>query len=446
MLLQFSMSNYRCFKEEIKLSMIASNYDKSTREAENVVYLPEFDLRLLKSAVVYGANASGKTKLIEGMAFMKYFILQSSKESQIKDQIPVDPFRLSEATEDAPSVFEMIFIHRDTMYRYGFEADRKQIHAEWLFHKPGTKEVELFYREGQHFELNDRKFKVKDLIDRDRIRANALLLSVAANWNDKLAEQILEWFHRFNTISGLKEEGYEGYSIDRFQQSAANKQAMLNMLKEAGLGIDDILIKKLDMDNLPKDMPDEVKSFLRQQKAEKEDAEFFSDLITVHKKYGEDKGMATGKVPFSMNEEESSGTRKFFALTGPVLETLQKGEILVADELANKLHPNLTCKLIEIFNSPSKNPHNAQLIFNTHDTNLLGSGLFRRDQIWFTEKDRYGAATLYSLNDFKSSDVRKGESYERNYIKGKYGAIPFLGDFEHLFPEPLAVSGHEDEG
>ncbi|WP_282777175.1 AAA family ATPase, partial [Phaeodactylibacter xiamenensis] len=211
-------------------------------------------------------------------------------------------------------------------------------------------------------------------------------------------------------------------------------------------GIEDILIQKLDINNLPKDMPDEVKDFLRQQKAEKQEAEFFSDLITIHKKYGEDKGMATGKVPFSMNEEESSGTRKFFALTGPVLETLQKGEILVADELANKLHPNLTCKLIEIFNSPSKNPNNAQLIFNTHDTNLLGSGLFRRDQIWFTEKDRYGAATLYSLNDFKSTDVRKGESYERNYIKGKYGAIPFLGNFENLFPEPLALSGHENEG
>jgi len=445
MLLQFSMSNYKCFKEEIKLSMIASNYDKATREAENVIYLSKFDLRILKSAVVYGANASGKTKLIDGMAFMKYFILQSSKESQIKDQIPVDPFRLSEATEDAPSVFEIIFIHRDTMYRYGFEADRKQVHAEWLFHKPGTKEVELFYREGQDFEVNDRKFKVKDLIDRDRIRPNALLLSVAANWNDKLAEQILEWFERFNTISGLKEEGYEGYSIGRFQQNPANKRAMLTMLKEAGLGIDDILVQKLDIDNLPKDMPGEVKNFLRQQKAEKEEAEFFSDLIIIHNKYGADKRMATGRVGFFMNEEESSGTRKFFALTGPVLETLQKGEILVADELANKLHPNLTCKLIEVFNSPSKNPNNAQLVFNTHDTNLLGSGLFRRDQIWFTEKDRYGAATLYSLNDFKSTDVRKGESYERNYIKGKYGAIPFLGDFENLFPEPL-VLGHEDEG
>ncbi|MCK6695826.1 MAG: ATP-binding protein, partial [Thermoanaerobaculia bacterium] len=121
-------------------------------------------------------------------------------------------------------------------------------------------------------------------------------------------------------------------------------------------------------------------------------------------------------------------TRKYYAMTGPILETLAKGDTLVIDELDSKLHPNLVCKLVEIFNSKERNPYNAQLIFNTHDTNLLNSGVFRRDQIWFTEKDRYGAATLYALSDIKN--VRDTDKLEDNYIQGKYGAIPYLGDFD----------------
>jgi AAA15 family ATPase/GTPase len=137
-----------------------------------------------------------------------------------------------------------------------------------------------------------------------------------------------------------------------------------------------------------------------------------------------------------LDNDESSGTFKFFSLTGPVLDALEHGYPLFIDELDSKLHPNLVCKLAELFNSTASNPHNAQLIFNTHDTNLLSSGLFRRDQIWFTEKDRYGAASLYSLSDFKS-EVRRTENFESNYIQGKYGAIPFLSDFSAPFKSQI---------
>jgi hypothetical protein len=143
-----------------------------------------------------------------------------------------------------------------------------------------------------------------------------------------------------------------------------------------------------------------------------------------------------------LDEDESSGTRKFFALTGPILNVLENGFTLVVDELDSKLHPNLVCKIVSLFNSKEFNKKNAQLIFNTHDTNLLSSGLFRRDQIWFTEKNKYGEATLYSLADFKSDEVRKTEPFEENYIRGKYGAVPFLGFFDHL---KIFLPEHEDE-
>lgn len=167
---------------------------------------------------------------------------------------------------------------------------------------------------------------------------------------------------------------------------------------------------------------------------EDEDAEFLSDVLTTHKKY-DDNNNLVGKVNLSLDDDESFGTRKFFALTGPVLDSLENGHTLVIDELDSKLHPNLVCKIVSLFNSKEKNPKNAQLLFNTHDTNLLSSGLFRRDQVWFTEKNKFGEGKLYSLADFKSEDVRKNDPFEDNYIRGKYGAVPYLGYFDNLIPQ-----------
>jgi AAA15 family ATPase/GTPase len=156
-----------------------------------------------------------------------------------------------------------------------------------------------------------------------------------------------------------------------------------------------------------------------------------SDVITTHKKYDLNKKTFVD-VMFSLIKDESSGTKKFFALAGPILDVIENGLTLIVDELDSKLHPNLVGKIISLFNSMDFNPQNAQIIFNTHDTNILSSGLFRRDQIWFTEKNKIGEAKLYSLADFKSDAVRKTESFEENYIRGKYGAVPYLGFFDNL--------------
>lgn len=430
MLLQFSVKNFRTFKEKVSLSLVASNYDKDTREFDNVYYDTNSNLRLLKSAVIYGANASGKSKLFEALGFMKYFVISSSKESQKGDEIDVEPFKLSSETENSPSEFEVIFTHNDVMFRYGFEVDKKSVISEWLYYKPKTKEIELFYRDGENFETHSRNFtKGKTVIKEGLVRNNALLVSVAAQFNDKTSIEVIDWFKELKTISGLNESGYRGFTLSK-TDDPNQKANILSLLKAADLGIQDIKLEKVDIDNLPKDMPKELKDRIIKEVTD-EKKELLSDILTSHKKFDSNK-KAVDIVNFSLDDDESSGTRKFFALTGPILDVIENGYTLIVDELDSKLHPNLVCKIVSLFNSKELNKKNAQLIFNTHDTNLLSSGLFRRDQIWFTDKNKFGEAKLYSLADFKSDEVRKSESFEENYIKGKYGAVPFLGFFDNL--------------
>lgn len=438
MLLQFSIKNFTVFRDKATLSLVASNYDKDTREAENVFESSKFDYRLLKSAVVYGANASGKSKLLEAMAFMGQFVNNSSKDTQKGERIDVEPFALNTETENEPSEFEVIFLFNDEQYRYGFEITKERVVAEWLYHKPKTKEIELFYRDGNQFETHAKNFAKGSMVAKQGlVRDNALLISVAAQFNDEAAITVLDWFKRLNYISGLKESNYQGFTMNR-TEDPCHKAKILELLKAADLGIQDVRIQKLDFDSLPKGMPKEVKdNLIREAKDRNVD---LVDVFISHKKYNENK-QAVHDIGFPI-DDESSGTKKFYALTGPILDVLENGDMLVVDELDSKLHPNLVCKIVSLFNSEKHNPHNAQLIFNTHDSNLLSSGLFRRDQIWFTNKDKYGEAKLYSLADFKSEEVKKNEPFEDNYIKGKYGAVPYLGFFDTL---NLADSKHEDE-
>ena len=192
MLVQFSIRNYKAFKEEAKLTLFASNYDKATLEADNVFEVPKFGLRLLKSAVIYGANASGKTKLVDAANFMRTLIKDSSKESQKGELIATEPFRLSTATEKEPSMLEVIFIHQDEMFRYGFEVTNNEVASEWLYHRPNTKEVEIFYREGQEFTTHPLLFRKGSFFVKEKmVRPNALMLSVAAQFNNKLTERTM---------------------------------------------------------------------------------------------------------------------------------------------------------------------------------------------------------------------------------------------------------------
>ena len=415
MIIQFSVRNFRTFKEKATLSLIASNYDKETREKENISDANIYNLRILKSAVIYGANASGKSKFIEALMFMKHFAITSSKESQKGAKIPVEPFKLSAESENEPSEFEVIFTYKKVMYRYGFEVDKNRVVSEWFFHKPKTKEVELFYRELQNFKIHPRSFQKGAIgVKEGLVRDNALLLSLAAQLNDSTAINVIDWFSELNVISGLKENEFSENSITKVK-TENGKNRILDFLKKADLGIVDLDFLEINSGQF-KENP-------------------FSVILTKRNKF--DRMIKIGQSSFFLNMDESEGTKKYFYLLGFVIDAIEKGSAIVIDELDSKLHPNLVEKIVLLFNRKELNPKNAQLIFNTHDTNLLSSGLFRKDQVWFTEKDKFGEARLYSLADFKSDEVRKNEAFEDNYIRGKYGAVPFLGFFDNLIHENL---------
>lgn len=433
MVIKFSVRNFKSFKEQASLNLIASNYDKNVLEEDNIVNVDinnksHEGLRLLKTAVVYGPNASGKTKLFEALSFMKHFTITSSKDSQAGEKISVDPFRLNlESLEDS-SEFEITFLNGKKIYRYGFETTKDEIISEWLFYKENVKEVEIFYREGQIFEsINKNKFKKGAMIAKaNLVRENALFLSVAAQFNDEFAIEVINQFLTIKNMSGIDEESYGEYTLSKLEGN--DHQKLVNFLQNADLNIEGIDLQKISES---KDFPNEIEEKERKVLTSILDKgqTIVSDIKTSHKVYNEEL-QQVGLSDFSMEKDESSGTKKFFYISGPILDVLENGYTLVVDELDSKLHPNLVRKIVSLFNSKEYNKKNAQLIFNTHNTNLLSSKLLRRDQIWFTDKDRYGASKLYSLADVKN--VRKNEAFEDNYILGKYGATPYLGDFHEI--------------
>jgi AAA15 family ATPase/GTPase len=422
MIIDFTVGNFLSFRERVTLSLEAS----SASELEPTNVFRAGDLRLLRAAVVYGANASGKSNLIKAMTFMKRLTVTSSKETQIGDEIDVTPFRLSE-DGGKPSYFELRFIRDKTRYRYGFEVSRKRVHREWLYSQVTSKEANLFTRDAGGISVNRNRFKGgRDLTN--KTRTNALFLSVAAQFNQQIARQLVSWFKGLRFISGATDMAFLPYTLERLEDEKCKKR-ILEMVRNVDLGIDDISGKsiKVTADRLPKDMPAGLKKQFVALKGET------LEIRTVHRRLSGDK--VASSVEFDLESDESEGTRKFVAMTGPLIDTLDNGYVLVIDELDARMHPLVTRYIISLFNS-RMNRCNAQLIFATHDTNLLSSDYMRRDQIWFTEKRDDGSTSLYSLIEFKAPStgkrVRKDASFRKDYIQGRYGAIPFIGDFNLL--------------
>ncbi|WP_071891361.1 AAA family ATPase [Hymenobacter sp. PAMC 26628] len=430
MLISFSVRNFRTFRERVEWSLVASP-DK-TREEDNVVDLPAFGLRLLKSAVVYGANASGKSKLVDVLEYMRWFVRSSSKNGQAGESTQVEPFKLNPDSVQDTSEFEIQFVHQNALYRYGFEVTSAKVRAEWLFTRTekgirNKPEIELFYRTEQEITHHPRRFGgiVGELVKNAAVRENALLLSVAAQFNQPRATAILEWFNQLVVLSG-RDEAWEGALTFILLRYPDRKQHILDFLRDADLDIDHVQEEEQDLPIQRNTKPTESAENLRNWSIQQH-----ANAKTLHRAYNDAREPAE-PVEFSLQLDESAGTQKMLVLAGPVLSAIDQGHVLVVDEMDARLHPNLISKIVQLFNSKTTNPNNAQLLFNTHDTNLLASGNFRRDQIWFTEKNRYGEATLYSLADFKTDVVKKDDDFEANYVRGKYGAVPYLGNFNAL--------------
>lgn len=417
MLVQFRFNNFKCFPKDTILSMVASNYYKDN--LKNVVGTKQ-KYSLLKGAVVYGANASGKTKLFQAFDFMKDFVLHSTSDKTISNDIPIDPFRLSDETKDAPSTFEVVMLHKDIQYRYGFEISHKQVISEWLFRKK-TKEISVFFRNEQEVEYNRTYIDSKianNLLDANMMRERALFLSMLAQWNDKQCSDIRTWFAMSNVIS-VPQNNFAFYTLRRMQSGM--KENILQMMHNADIAIDDFAINEVAKDSLP----EEIQRILPPDAAE---AHIIDGVKTIRMRYDRNKERA-GHETFLMDADESHGTQNFFALTAPILDTLESGKVLFIDELDCGLHPMLVDKIIQLFQSERTNPKNAQLIINTHNVNLIRDDkLFRRDQIYITKKNRYGEVQLEALAKYEP----KAEwNLGKQYLEGRFGGIPYINDLGH---------------
>lgn len=425
MLLEFSVGNFLSFRDKKTLNLAAT----AIKEHVDTNIIRKEKHSILKGAVIYGSNSSGKTNLIRAMSTMRRLVLQSFEQSSTAE-LDVTPFLLQTEMEEKPSFFEVLFLLNDTRYRYGFEADNTSIKAEWLYEARKQTEKPLFIREEDGIEVMKTFAEGKDL--EEKTRNNALFLAVVDQFNGKTAKSIMNWFNNFVTISGLGHERYTAITFKMLDDDNT-KPLLQDFFNTVDLGFDSVKLntKEFDVNHLPKDMPESIMKEL----STKLQGKTMVDAITLHKKYNS-KHKEVGTVEFDMDSQESAGTNKVFNISGPVFDVLTDGGVLIVDELDASLHPLLTLAITQLFHSVDKNPSNAQLIFATHDTNLLTYGNFRRDQIYFVEKDRYGGSDLYSLVEYKeagaSTTVRKDRSFEKDYIQGRYGAIPFIGNLSNI--------------
>ncbi|MCB0105426.1 MAG: ATP-binding protein [Caldilineaceae bacterium] len=420
MLVEFATKNFRSIKERQTLSMVSTS-SKELRDSNTMPILSNKQ-SLVRSAVIYGPNAAGKSNLIKALKTMEEIVLESA-QGQRGDKLPVIPYSFDPATATMPTEFNIVIVCDNVRYDYGFAATPERVVEEWL----------LAYPKGRAQSWIDRKYNpttecyewgnTEKLIGprhlwQEATRSNALFLSTAIQLNNKQLQPIFDWFN--STIRFLDSNVSPSLSV-RLADSVEGKNDLIPFIQNADFAISDIEVQheKFNPESIPGDFP----NALREQLVERlKDAETVN-IQTVHRG-------PNGDVYSLDMDEESEGTKAFFAFAGPWLDVLKNGWVLAVDELDSSLHPLLVKHLVQMFHNPQINKNGAQLIFTTHETSILSQEVFRRDQIWFVEKDEFNATSLYPLSDFSP---RKGvENLESGYLRGRYGALPYFRNIERL--------------
>ena len=420
MLIEFRVKNFRSIRDEQVLSLAGSK-DKTLMDTHAVnTGVPAIPF-ILRSAVIYGANASGKSNLIKALQYMRGVVLESATVIQPGQTFGVQPFRLDKSSANEATEFEVTFLLGKVRYQYGFSMTPERIVSEHLLVYKSFKPQRWFER---YFDVNSGKdiyefgssLKGPKNLWEKATRPNSLFLSMASQLNSESLRVVFEWFSSqlviFNEVATLN----QGFSIGMLGETK-DKREICDFLTAADISINDIDIetRKVPGQTFHFDMA-AGKTEVRQEEIEEQKIRFHH--VTEN-----------GKATFDL-ADESSGTRNLFFLAGPVLDILNKGPTLVIDELDASLHTLLVRELVKLFHKPSVNAGNAQLIFSTHDTSLLDApDLFRRDQVWLVEKNHDEATELVALSEYSP---RKNEALERGYLMGRYGGIPFIDHGEGL--------------
>ncbi len=417
MLIEFRATNFRSIRETQTLSMVAGPGTERLQTNTFSSGLAGID-RLVRSAVIYGANAAGKTNVLLALQFVQNLVVNSATTTQQGAPIPHMPFKFATATRRSPSEFEVTFLQDGVRYEYGLHVGATQVYKEWLTAYPRGRPQRLFDRTfDKKSDTYDWSFssylKGNRSVWRDATRANALFLSTAIQLNSSQLLPVYEWFQK-KLVVIVGSAQLNPILTLRLLEQPGGKEKVLPLLRAADLGISDLEITR---EPLIAGVPITGAAII--ENAQKNEIPNIVKFTTFHP--SSDSGE---RVSLDMTEE-SIGTQVLFRSAGAWLNVLANGEVLLFDEIDTSLHPLLTRFLIGLFHSDSTNPKNAQLVFTTHDTSLLEADLFRRDQIWFVEKTSKGSSTLYPLSDFST---RKEEAFERGYLKGRFGALPIIGD------------------
>lgn len=414
MLLRFRFSNFRSFRTEQELSMIAGPLKD---HADTLVHNEAIPESILPAAAVYGANASGKTNVLLALQFMARAVKFSHTRWQPDERIPREPFA-SEPDRDRPSEFIVDVLVGGVRYQYGFFVSDTEVLEEWLHAYPKGKRQAWFNRRvGKPMSFSEKMVGENRAIE-GLMRPNSLFLSTAAQNNHLALSPVYGWFSRFLKFVLHDRTGWK-HSSEKLCADSQYKDYVVRMMTFADLGIAGLRVSE---ETMPEETKRIVSVLLATLKSESKSGKQFSELNESRKQIQLIHRLGGDAVPFEPNQE-SAGTIAYLTLIGPTISAIQAGGVVCVDELDASLHPLLATQLIRLFGDRSLNHKGAQLVFNTHDTNLLNGGVLRRDQIWFAEKKQDGSSQIYPLTDFKP---RKEENLANGYLQGRYGAIPFL--------------------
>ncbi|MEE9383280.1 MAG: ATP-binding protein [Nannocystaceae bacterium] len=418
MLIEFRVQNHRSIRDEQVLSLEAATHEATDDRPRART---DQGKPLLPAVALYGANASGKSNVLGALGFMQSAVAQSHRSWEPEEGVPRDPFAWGSQDRES-SLFEVTFLVGAVRYQYGFVADDERFTEEWLFAYPQGRKQTWFERDGDNFKFGEH-LPGENRVVEEVTRPNALFLSTAAQHHHKKLTAVYRWFRELAVVNVARSRRETRHPPPEFWISRLLARrpdtGQMSLLLDASDGESDgllasflNLLRAADVGIVDLKLVDDAGSHSPRHRR--------SRILVGHQ-------VSDGDAWLPL-EEESHGTQTLFTLAYPVLQALRHGGLLVIDELESSLHPLLAAHLVRRFNDPSTNPRNAQIIFTTHDTNLLGTTLgdplLRRDQVWLTEKDQDGATCLYPLSDYKP---RKGENLERGYLQGRYGAIPFLG-------------------
>lgn len=417
---EFSFGNFRSFKDIQTLRMSAAKIKSKNKQLDidNILTVSD-KTKLLKSKIIYGANASGKSNVINALNYFKTIVCFSLKSDSVLSLL--QSYIFSTETQDKPTFYQLIFFIDKKKYRYGFEASKEKIHSEWLYLTDNIRETPIFIRDEQaiidiskkHLDKGYEIAQMKNKLFTEKV----LFLSLIVTFGDALAEKLIEAIQSICVFSNEDQKFYDGFVNEQLKEEA-RRESIVSLLKHADTGIDDLFVQNLKI----KDQDEDIR-------------------ISTHSVYNENLEKTENTIRCIFDHSESDGTKQMLYLGAIMLDALKQGHPVIVDEFGSQLHPLLTKHLFSLFNRQANNQ--SQIIAATHTADLMSSNLLRKDQIDFVEKDKYGRSYLYTLVEMKG--IRNTASFVADYFKGKYGGIPFLGNWDELISICNDTKNEENE-